>query len=102
MKASNSVMLTKALKTSIKELRTIMGEHNVNSFDFSITATGRSLEGEINLKFTLQSYQTGDYVTVHGNDLFAITEEFGRRLGWDRRHKPLELSYNEDREEIPF
>jgi hypothetical protein len=96
-----------ALKREIKRLREKLkpaadeGVLSSNGFQFEITASGRILDGEVKVEYTL-SEMYGDN-RVHGRDTAAVTDEFLRRMGWNSVNKPLEIAFDKTRDpEIPF
>jgi len=75
-----------------------------NEFYFIITASGRILDGELLLKYSLQR-NSYEYNPVAGNSPNAVTDEFLRRAGWEKINAPLAISAKppvQDNDEIPF
>lgn len=100
--------MTKSYEVTIKEMARYLREElqqieEINQLDFEISIDGRVHDGDLSIKFKLgSSYGTGGM--VEGGDLEAVLVEYMRRFGWDKRNKPLELSFSPATtdEEIPF
>lgn len=68
-----------------------------NEFTFDISASGRILDGEVKLSFTIKGVYGINAVT--GNSPDEVMAEYLRRAGWEKVNTPLALSSSE---EIPF
>jgi hypothetical protein len=69
-------------------------------FDLEISATGRVLDGELEVVF---KFDPGSYEkSTKGGNLAATFEEYLRRYGWQKQNAPLCLPKVRDEEEIPF
>lgn len=83
--------LIKSLALHIREELSKVEE--ISSIDFEVSIDGRAHDGELKIKYSLGStYGSGGLVT--GGRLEPVITEYLRRFGWDRRNKPLELSYD--------
>lgn len=87
----------KTYEDSIKELALYLRDElqqveDISKLDFTIDISGRVHDGELSIKFELGSaYSTGGQVS--GGRIEAVLAEYMRRFGWDKRNKPLELSF---------
>ena len=65
-----------------------------NEFSFTIKASGRILDGEMKLEFSISGvYGTAE---VKGNSTNAVVDEFLRRQGWAAVNQPLAISASEE------
>lgn len=73
-----------------------------NEFQFTISVSGRILDGEVKLVYSLA--REYGYDKVEGDTTNSVVDEFLRRKGWDKLHKPLAISFNEQKtdDKIPF
>lgn len=79
----------KALAKAIAGVRAELADANINSMALCIECEGRVMEGEIKVTFALgKIYDT----KTRGDTLDAVTAEFLRRNGWQRRHDSLRLT----------
>jgi hypothetical protein len=62
-------------------------EDSPTYFDFTINVDGRTLDGDLEIKFTFcgNSYSN----TTKGGNLMRAFEEFKRRYGWNKQNDPL-------------
>ena len=85
--------MTKFETTLIKEIQRIreVAQNNSDWTDFSITirTTGRVHSGDLKIVFLC-----GSYPQVEANSIDAAVREYEHREGFDRRHKPLSISYS--------
>ena len=95
-----------AYEESIKEMARYIRNNlqpieELSSINFELSINGRPHDGELRIQFKLGStYEPGG--VVKAGNLDAVISEYQRRFGWDKRHKPLELSFNgETAQEFP-
>lgn len=82
------VNMVRMIRTELQQIETLQ------AFEFTIRASGRVHEGDIELTFKLDHpYESGVYVT--GNTVAAVLQEFMRRHGWNKRHMPLMIGSGE-------
>lgn len=80
-----------ALAKAVAGVRAELADANINSMGLTIECEGRTMEGEIKITFSLgKLYDT----RTKGDTLDAVTTEFLRRNGWQRRHDSLRLSHS--------
>jgi hypothetical protein len=76
------------LRDELKQL-----DDGPSSLDFNITISGRVLDGDLNIIYSIGStYSEGGH--VKGGDVAKVVDEYKRRFGWDKRNKPLCIGYN--------
>lgn len=90
--------MPKAYEETIKEIAGYIRDElkhieELHSLDFEITVDGRVHDGHLNIKFAL-GYSHGVGGKVEGGVLEEVLIEYMRRFGWDKRNKPLELSFD--------
>jgi hypothetical protein len=95
-----------AIKREIKRLRERLRLcEGLSEFSLEIEASGRVLDGDIDLSYSLSksSYGAGK---VSGDKLDAVLDEFLRRNGWEKLHAPKAIGYHkipsDDTDEVPF
>jgi len=87
-------LFTEAVKVLREELRSA----NIGSyFTFELSAKGRVQDGDVKISVVLHNNEYGsDSVNIAGDSIEAVSEEFMRRHGWQKRHAPLALSYQSE------
>lgn len=97
-----------AVKREVKRIREGLkpaaeaGIISSNEFTMTVKATGRVLDGEVKLIYSLSTnYYNSE--AVEGNSLSEVVAEVLRRKGWQKVNKPLSISFDKAKEEeIPF
>lgn len=82
----------KATVEVVKGIRTILAadDNGPNYFEFTIKATGRVRDGEVEIKFSLG--ENGYTNNVSGDKVEAVVTEYLRRIGWQKAHEYLALT----------
>ena len=85
-----------AIKRAVRQVRAALrGADQGSEFEFEIHAKGRVQEGEVKLSFKLaDGYYAG--VSVTGNSVQGVLDEYLRRQGWTKRNAPLAIAFNGD------
>lgn len=85
--------MTEFEKALVKEIHRIREYAQANSdwsdFNITIKASGRVHSGDLDIVF-----MCGSYPQVEANSIYAAVKEYEHRQGFDRRHKPLSISYS--------
>ena len=82
-----------AVKREVKRVRDVLArDETLSEFYLTITASGRTSEGDVKLSYKLAacSYTT----PVEGDSINAIVDEFLRRRGWSAVHAPKAIGYH--------
>ena len=85
MNNTSTIALERALKTAVQELRQTLSDENISSLEMEIRASGRTLDGDIEITFKLGGYSQ----SCEGGQLLPTIAEYIRRYGWNQRHRPL-------------
>jgi len=86
-----------SLIDKVREIRESLKEaESISQLALTIEVSGRTHEGELEIKFELGSqYSTGGI--VKGGNLDQVVREYKRRFGWDEAHDPLMISFSPER-----
>lgn len=82
--------LTQAEASFVKEqyrVREILASHDISSFYFEMSASGRCSSGDVKVTYKLGENSYQDY--VEGNSVDATLQEFLRRKGYTKANAPL-------------
>ena len=71
-------------------VRSVLANANVPSLDFALRASGRTLDGTLQVEVSLGSQYDSP---VRGRSVDAVLKELIRRKGWQAQNDPLELDY---------
>ena len=84
-----------ALKREITKIQKRVSKvESISFLNLQIEAKGR-MDGDIKILFRISDNEYDISSGPKGNDLDALTEEFMRRHGWEKRNAPLMLTSNE-------
>jgi len=78
--------LAKEVSCAIRE---VFADHNLGSFCFKMTVSGRTAAGGAKMTWSISEDTYGS--SVEGSTIRPIIEELFRRKGFDLRNAPLEL-----------
>lgn len=85
--------MTEFEQALIKEVKRIRDQAKNNTdwtdFDLGIVVSGRTHSGELDISFTC-----GSYPRVEANSFEAAVNEYCHRKGFEKRNRPLSLSYD--------
>lgn len=85
--------MTKFEQALIEEIKRIRDEAQNNTdwtdFELGVIISGRTHSGELDISFTC-----GGYPAVEANSFDAAIQEYCHRKGFERRNRPLCLSYD--------
>lgn len=85
-----------ALVSEIQRIREIVKNNtDWTDFELGVTVSGRSHSGELDILFTC-----GGYPRVEANSFDAAVQEYMHRKGFDKRNRPLSLSYDGELETV--
>lgn len=82
--------IDETIRRVTKALRARLADANENSFRFEIEVSGRVLEGEVKITYTLADGIYGSN-KVEGGNIESVLAEFLRRKGWQISNQPLML-----------
>jgi hypothetical protein len=85
-----SSMLHATFIQATHEIRHRFGQADIGHFDFSMSASGRTMTDQDEVKIEYKVYAGYDCL-VKGNDLDKVIVEVMRRKGWDEANAPLAL-----------
>lgn len=76
----------------VKGIRTVLAadDDSPNYLEFTVKASGRVRDGELEIKFSLSDMYGAN--NVSGDSVEAVIAEYLRRIGWQKSHEYLALS----------
>ena len=87
-----------SIKALARDVRSTLSEQNVPYMNLSITMTGNMTSG-INIAYRLTDAAGFGAVTVEGNSVQSVVNEFLRQYSWRKWNRPEMISHTPPAEE---